>query len=108
MTCTRCASARRKPSASFASPAKRSKPYAESWPAASSTAASSEEHTMSDHSIRPITIAEQAHLAAQRHAETGEAQTNPHPQGSEDALRWDACFRRAVVHYVSPESEGGA
>lgn len=61
-----------------------------------------------DHSIRPITVAEQADIAARRAAETGESQHNPHEPGSEEAARWQATYTRALQQYAVPSGEASA
>jgi hypothetical protein len=61
-----------------------------------------------DHSIRTITIVEQADLAAQRAVETGEPQLNPHIEGTPEYRRWDVCYARLLQLRMAPEAEGSA
>jgi hypothetical protein len=63
---------------------------------------------MSDFSIRPITITEQAMRAAQLAAETGEHQPNPHPEGTPEHLRWNAGYTRALQHHAAAEGVEGS
>jgi hypothetical protein len=48
---------------------------------------------MSDFSIRPITLAEQAEAAARRFSATGEHEPNPHAGTAQEAA-WEAAFAR--------------
>lgn len=64
---------------------------------------------MSDLSIRPITIAEHAEMAAARTAESGVIEANPHPLGSVEHSRWKAAYCRFLLLHTAPEGvEGGA
>lgn len=63
---------------------------------------------MADTSIRPVTIAEQARLAAQKFVDTGEPQPNPHLGGATnyaDAHAWHAAYCRYIL-MLSAEREG--
>lgn len=63
---------------------------------------------MSDLSIRRISIAEQADRAAQRAAETGETQPNPHTPGTPEHRLWQCAFERQLQRHACPECEGSA
>lgn len=58
--------------------------------------------------IRPVTVAEHAAAAAQRTAETGEAQSNPHEPGTDAFSRWRATYTRALQLYAVPQGEASA
>lgn len=60
-----------------------------------------------DTSIRRVTIAEQADLAARRTAETGEIQPNPH-EGTQHATEWKCAYERFLLLHTLPECEGWA
>lgn len=62
---------------------------------------------MTDPSIRRVTIAEQANLAAQRTAQTGEIERNPH-EGTPDAGEWQRAYERYLLLHTMPESEASA
>lgn len=62
---------------------------------------------MTDTSIRRVTIAEQAELAARRFIETGEPQPNPHA-GTADEQAWRSAFERNLLALSAPEAEGSA
>lgn len=55
-----------------------------------------------DHHIRPITIAEQADLAARRFIDTGEPEVNPHEAGSPAAVEWKRRYEIALLRLTAP------
>ena len=57
---------------------------------------------MADTSIRRVTIAEQADLAARRAAETGEVEPNPH-QDTADQGEWQRAYERFLVLHSTGE-----
>jgi hypothetical protein len=61
-----------------------------------------------DSSVRKVSIAESARIAAQLAADTLEHQENPHFPGSQDHLEWAAAYRRHFDAITSPEGEASA
>lgn len=57
-----------------------------------------------DTSIRRISIAEQADAAAWRTVHLGGIETNPHPQGTDDAAAWQAAYERFLLLHSSGEA----
>lgn len=57
---------------------------------------------MADLSIRRVTIAEQARMAAARFMETGEPQPNPHE--GEEAAAWRSAYDRYILQ-ISAEQD---
>jgi hypothetical protein len=62
---------------------------------------------MTDTSIRRVTIAEQAQLAAAKFMETGEKPDNPHA-GTADEQAWRSAFERWLLALSAADVEGGA
>lgn len=63
---------------------------------------------MSDLSIRRVSIAEHAEIAARRFVETGEPQHNPHEGVLGDAQAWRSAYERYLLLHSVPEGEASA